>query len=300
MRLWGYWKTLESSIWLLAQTARGLKMQLELAYSKSSRRRMRKELYSTRCALGLTSFHHTPWGFPRIKSIFPWWKRQVAHPQCIKKFLHISLLSFASSDTFAGRKKRSCQGFPCSTPWAAQTRLPACMGHCREQRASRRTMCHWSLLGHRILLHGQLRHTFLPRAVLHQAKTLIHHGVFSHSGWAPQSCKTQIIHCNCTCFQRQSLPESVHPRNVSTAGFKKSFRVWDLAANRKCHHSFIPNLLWPASFYVVPACSCSNTWRQDPTYELLEWDLHPSCLLLWISQHFHLSSLTAQNIHDVF
>lgn len=32
--------------------------------------------------------------------------------QCIKKFLHISLLSGASSDTFAGRRRRSCQGFP--------------------------------------------------------------------------------------------------------------------------------------------------------------------------------------------
>lgn len=71
MRLWGYWKTMESSIWLLAQTARGLKMQLELAYSKSSRPRMRKVLYSMRCALGLISFHHTPWGFPKIKSILP-------------------------------------------------------------------------------------------------------------------------------------------------------------------------------------------------------------------------------------
>lgn len=72
MRLWGYGKTMESSIWLLAQTARGLKMQLEFAYSKSSRPKMRKVLYSTRCALGLTSFHHMPWCFLKIKSIFPW------------------------------------------------------------------------------------------------------------------------------------------------------------------------------------------------------------------------------------
>lgn len=62
---------MESSIWLLAQTARGLKMQLELAYSKSSRPRMRKVLYSVRCALGLTSFHHTPWGFLKIENILP-------------------------------------------------------------------------------------------------------------------------------------------------------------------------------------------------------------------------------------
>lgn len=41
MRLWGYWETMESSIWPSAQTGRGLKAQLELAPSNSSRSRMR-------------------------------------------------------------------------------------------------------------------------------------------------------------------------------------------------------------------------------------------------------------------
>lgn len=36
------------------------------------------------------------------------------------------------------------------------------------------------------------RRDLLLGAVLHEAKTFIHHGVFSHSGWASQSCKYKL------------------------------------------------------------------------------------------------------------
>lgn len=71
MRPWGYWKTMESNAWLSAQAARGLKMQLELASSDSSKPRMTNVLSPTRCALGLASFHHAPWGFLKTKRVFP-------------------------------------------------------------------------------------------------------------------------------------------------------------------------------------------------------------------------------------
>lgn len=84
MRLWGYWQTMESSTWPSAQTARGLKTQLELAANNSSMPRMRNVLSPTRCALGLASFHHAPWGFPKIKRALLQWKRQVAHSGALR------------------------------------------------------------------------------------------------------------------------------------------------------------------------------------------------------------------------
>lgn len=157
-------------------------MQLELAFSKSSRPRMRKVLYSMKCALGLTSFHHTPWAFLKIKlKHFTMMEKPGGTSQCIKKFLHIYLLSFALSDTFAGRRRRSCQCFPSFTPRAAQTRLPACKEHCRQKRPSRRTTGHfWVTCSMASSSTPCRRDLFL--GVLHEAKTLIHHGIFSHSG----------------------------------------------------------------------------------------------------------------------
>lgn len=193
-RLWGYWKTMESSIWLLAQTARGLKMQLELAYSKSSRPRMRKVLYSVRCALGLTSFHHTPWGFLKIENILPWWKRQVAHPSASKSSC-TSLCSLLHHQTHLleggkeavsvflvsplGEPRQGCLHARSSAERIGQAGGKHVSGHfwVTCSMASSSTPC---------------RRDLLLGVVLHEAKTLIHHGIFSHSGWASQSCKHKI------------------------------------------------------------------------------------------------------------
>lgn len=147
---------MESSAWPSAQTARGLKMQLELASSNSSRPKMRNVLSSTRCALGLASFHHVPWGFLKIKRVFPRRKRQVVHPSASRSS-RTSLCSLLHHQThLLGGGEGAVRVFLISPIGTAQTRLPACKEHCREKRVSRRTACQRSPLG---LLCDRLRHT---------------------------------------------------------------------------------------------------------------------------------------------
>ena len=157
MRLGDYWKTMESSIWPSAQTAKGLKTQPKLASSDSSRPRMRNVLSPTRCALGLASFHHASWGFLQIKRVFPQRKRQVAHP-CASRRSCTSLCSLLHHQTHVlGGGEGAVRVFLVSPIGTAQTRLPACKEHCREKRASRRTACQRLSLGPP--LRGWLRHT---------------------------------------------------------------------------------------------------------------------------------------------
>lgn len=120
-----------------------------------------------RCALSLASFHHVPWDCSKIKRASLQWKRQVeCLEKCIKRFLHISLVSFHRQKCWLGGGEGAVRVFLVSPIGTDQTRLCEYKEHGREKRTSRRTACQWSPLGP--LLHSWVRYTL--RAALSEAK----------------------------------------------------------------------------------------------------------------------------------
>lgn len=167
--------------------------------------------------------------------------------QCIKKFLHISLLSFASSDTFAGRKKRCCQGFPRFTPWAAQTRLPACKANRRQKQENNMPVvtfgspAPWPAQAHPAEGTSCWEQYYMKQR--HSSIMGFSHILAEHPRAANTSYPLQLH-----VLPVPKPPLRCPPQKYIKSRIQKSFRVWDSAVNRKLHCSFIPNLLWPAAF----------------------------------------------------
>lgn len=96
--------------------ARGLKTQLELASSDGSRPSMRNVHPQRDVPWVWPPFTVSHGAFRKLKG-FSRNKKASGTSQCIEKFLHISLLSFASSHFAGRRRRRSSQGFPRFTHW---------------------------------------------------------------------------------------------------------------------------------------------------------------------------------------
>jgi len=152
---------------------------------------MRNVLSPTRCVLSLASIHHAPWGFLKIKRVFPRWKRLVAHPSASRS----SCTSLCSLGGGGG----AVRVFLIPPVGTAQTRLCACKEHCRERRVSRRA----DVSGHLWVPLSTAgsgtprRRDRSLRAALHEAK-LIYPSRGSLTFWlSTPELQTRTIHCNC-------------------------------------------------------------------------------------------------------